>query len=165
MRLRFALLLSCLVPAAARACPPPPQDYVPPTREEWLARRVADAPAIVYAVVERPIGRGDVDYRTDVFSGVPGTIRILHVYKGALRVGQRLSLFGISWDTDCGSFHYDARLGRTGAYGVLFLDPVAARPEGYPFTGFLPETDVADMIRLGLIRSARTAAAPPAAVP
>jgi hypothetical protein len=158
MRRALALIAFCLTATAAQACPPPPPGYVPLTREQLLARQVGDAQAIVYALVERSIGSGDVDYRTGQFAGDPGTIRIVHVYKGELRAGQRLRLFGVSWDTDCGSFHYEARMGHAGAYGVLFLDPHGDRDGLYPFTGFVPAADVAAMIRLGLIQSARAAA-------
>lgn len=158
-RLLLALLASCLVPAAAVACPPPPPGYVPMTPEQLLRYDVDHADAIVFARIERAIGHGEVDPYTDDFTGDPGTIRILHVYKGDLRVGQRLRLYGQSFETDCGSYHYQSRAGRTGMAGVLLLHfgPGSGRnPQIFP--EFRPEADVREMIRLGLIRSARTAA-------
>lgn len=141
---------------AAGACPPPPPGYVPPTREQALRRDVATAEAIVYAVVESPIGHGELDFGTGAFTGRAGTVRVLHVYKGDLAVGQRIALYGLSYDTSCGSLRYAPETGRRGAYGVLFLHHrVEGRP--LPFTGFRPEADVDEMIRLGLIASARPA--------
>lgn len=159
MRLVAAVTAALLVPTAARACPPPVESHRLPTRAEVLRGNVERAEAIVYAVVERSIGHGEVDPDSDAFSGDPGTIRILHVYKGDLRVGQRLRLYGQSYESSCGDFRYDSRAGRTGAYGVLFLsrDDIASR-QPIAFGTFTPAADVAEMIQLGFIRSARTAA-------
>ena len=137
------------------ACPPPPPGYVPPTREEALRRDVATAEAIVYAVIERPIGDGELDFATGAFSGQAGTVRVLHVYKGDLAAGQRVAMYGLSYDTSCGSLRYAPETGRRGAYGVLFLHHRVEGRRPLPFTGFRPEADVAEMIRLGLIESAR----------
>ncbi|MGQ0660976.1 hypothetical protein [Sphingosinicella sp.] len=154
-RLMALMVLGC--GAAAPACPPPPPGYVPPTREEALRRDVATAQAIVYAVVESPIGDGDLDFATGAFTGRAGTVRILHVYKGELAVDQRVALYGLSYDTSCGSLRYAPETGRRGAYGVLFLHHRVEGGRPLPFTGFRPQADVAEMIRLGLIRSARPA--------
>jgi hypothetical protein len=141
--------------AAAAACPPPPPGYVPPTREEALRRDVRAAEAIVYAVVESPIGDGALDFGTGAFSGQAGTVRVLHVYKGDLAVGQRVAMYGLSYDTSCGSLRYAPETGRRGAYGVLFLHHRVEDRRPLPFTGFRAQADVAEMIRLGLIDSAR----------
>ena len=137
------------------ACPPPPPGYVPPTREEALRRDVATAEAIVYAVIESPIGDGALDFGTGVFSGQAGTVRVLHVYKGELAAGQRVAMYGLSYDTSCGSLRYAPETGRRGAYGVLFLHHRVEGRRPLPFTGFRAQADVAEMIRLGLIESAR----------
>jgi hypothetical protein len=156
MRLLIAIIASSLAVTAAHACPPPPTGYVPPTREEALRGDVERAQAIVYAVVETSIGAGERDFATGEFSGRAGIVRVIHVYKGDLRPGQRIPMYGLSYDTDCGSLQYAPATGRFGAYGVLFLHhPVEGRLP-LPFSGFRPEADVAEMIRLGLIGSARS---------
>lgn len=140
--------------AAASACPPPPPGYVPPTREEALRRDVGAAEAIVYAVVESPIGDGELDFGSGAFSGQAGTVRVLHVYKGDLAVGQQFAMYGLSYDTSCGSLRYAPETGRRGAYGILFLHHRVEGNRPLPFTGFRAQADVAEMIRLGLVRSA-----------
>lgn len=154
-RLIALAMLGWAVPVAA--CPPPPPGYVPPTREEALRRDASAALAIVYAVVESPIGDGTLDFATGAFSGRSGTVRVLHVYKGELAVGQRLQMYGLSYETSCGNLDYAPETGRRGAYGVLFLHHQVEGRRPLPFTGFRPEADVAEMIRLGLIRSAQAA--------
>ncbi len=142
--------------AAAGACPPPPPGYVPPTREEALRRDVAAAESIVYAVVESPIGDGELDFGTGVFTGQAGTVRVLHVYKGSLAIGQRVALYGLSYESSCGNLRYAPETGRRGLYGVLFLHHRVEGNRPLPFTGFRAQADVAEMIRLGLIESAST---------
>ena len=157
-RLILLAALAAAVPAAA--CPPPPPGYVPPTREEALRRQVATAEAIVYAVVETSIGPGELDFATGDFSGQAGTIRVIHVYKGELAAGQRFPMYGLSYDTSCGSLHYAPETGRRGVYGVLFLHHRVEGRRPLPFSGFAAEADVAEMIRLGLISSARANGGP-----
>jgi len=155
MKRLIALAALGAASSAGWACPPPPPGYVPPTREEALRRDVATAEAIVYAVIESPIGDGALDFGTGVFSGQAGTVRVLHVYKGDLAAGQRVAMYGLSYDTSCGSLRYAPETGRRGAYGVLFLHHRVEGRRPLPFTGFRAQADVAEMIRLGLIESAR----------
>jgi len=156
MKHLLALMLLGLS-AAAPACPPPPPGYVAPTREEALRRDVAAAEAIVYAMVESPIGDGELDFGTGAFSGQAGTVRVLHVYRGDLAVDQRVALYGLSYDTSCGSLRYAPETGRRGRYGILFLHHRVEAGRPLPFTGFRPQADVEEMIRLGLIVSGRPA--------
>jgi|GraSoiStandDraft_59_1057299.scaffolds.fasta_scaffold320160_2 hypothetical protein len=158
MRWMIALVAPIMCAGAAAACPPPPQNYVPPTREQMLREQVASADAIIYGVVGSTIGHGEIDPFTGRFSGHAGTVRIRHVYKGDLRVGQRIRMYGLSYETDCGSLHYRLRTGRAGAYGLLLLHYGPGRREPYAFIEFVDESTVAELIRLGLIRSAQRVA-------
>jgi len=142
-------LLALIAVAPAMACPPPPPGYRPPSPEEALRSRVMGAPNIVYAVVESAIqGEGSALNRT-----APGHIRIMHVYKGGLRMGQRIPMYGLLARTDCGNIEYSREHARQGAYGVLLMrnwngqDPV-------PFVRFESQATVDEMLRLGLIESA-----------
>lgn len=155
--LTIALFAPVAAPIAATACPPPPEGYVPPSREEQLRARVQAADAIVDARVERSIGHGQLNAAEDTVSGDPGTIRIRHVYKGDLRPGQRLRMYGVTDEgTSCGgAFRYETRFGRTGTTGLLFLyRRDLDRPTPLPFYEFVPQAEVEEMVRLGLIRSA-----------
>jgi len=148
MRWTVALLLLAAA-APTMACPPPPPGYQRPSPEEALRGQVMGAPNIVYAVVERAIqGEGSAPA-----GATPGHIRIMHVYKGGLRTGQRIPMYGLLARTDCGNIEYSREGARQGAYGILFLrawnghDPV-------PFVSFESQATVDEMLRLGLIQSA-----------
>lgn len=154
----IALGCGTAIASTAQACPPPPPGYVPLTREEALRRDVTAARAIVYAVVETPIGDGELDFATGAFTGRAGTVRIVHSYKGDLAVGQIVPMYGLSYETNCGDLHYAPETGRRGAYGVLFLHHRIEGNRPLPFAGFRPQADVDEMIRLGLIRSAARSA-------
>jgi hypothetical protein len=151
--MKWAIVLLLLAGSApAQACPPPPPGYQPPSAEESLRRRVAGAPNIVYAVVESSVQReGSVLTRL-----MPGSVRIIHVYKGSLRPGQRIPLYGVSFESDCGNVHFSRGDARQGAYGILLLEAWNGR-DALPFVSFEDSTTVAEMMRLELIQSARTA--------
>ena len=146
----LVVLLSLTGTAQALACPPPPPGYQPPSAEESLRYRVTSAPNIVYAVVERSIR----EERRAAARPEPGRIRILHVYKGNLRRGQRIPIYGLSVETDCGNIDYSRSDARRGAYGRLLLQAWDGR-QAMPFVSFESRATVEDMIRLGLIASAR----------
>jgi hypothetical protein len=149
MKWTIALLLLAGA-SPALACPPPPPGYHRPSPEEALRGRVMGAPNIVYAVVESAIqGEG-----TDLNRTAPGHIRVMHAYKGGLRMGQRIPMYGLTARTDCGNIDYSREHAREGAYGILLMqnwnghDPV-------PFVSFESQATVDEMLRLGLIVSAR----------
>jgi hypothetical protein len=78
----------------------------------------------------------------------------MHAYKGSLRMGQRIPMYGLLAHTDCGDIEYSREHARQGAYGILLMqnwnghDPV-------PFVSFESQATVDEMLRLGLIVSAR----------
>lgn len=119
-----------------------------PPRSYYVRQAAAAAPDIVYAMVERempaPRARG----------GELRRLRILHVYKGDLRVGQRLTMHVSDSSTMCDPKPPARMQAPRGAYGVLLLyRPVGDAPP--PFPDFLWPTDVEDLIQAGLIPSAR----------
>jgi hypothetical protein len=153
------ILLVCSTPAVA--CPPPADhgSHEPLSAEDILRQRVSYMPNIVYAVVERTIAREGASG----FPRGPGVVRILHVYKGNLRPRQRIRMYGVSQHTDCGNLEYSREDARRGAYGVLLLSELS-NEGSQPFVRFESPAVVEDMIRLGLIESARAnnpAMAPP----
>jgi hypothetical protein len=149
--MRWTIALAALMPAApALGCPPPPPrppGYVYPTLEEVLRQRADATPNIVYAVVERPI------LAPDPAEG-PGTVRIVHVYKGGLRVGQRIAMVFERPRTDC---DWGPNEGASpGTYGVMFLPRIeGSAPIRY--MGFQHPGTVQQMIGFGIISSARPA--------
>ena len=151
--MKWAIALLLLTTAApALACPPPPPGYQPLSAEEAFRRDVERTPNIVYAVVETTIREeGSVMGRLN-----PGSVRILHVYKGDLRPGQRIPMYGVSFSTDCGSAQYSRSDARRGAYGILLLEAWDGH-ERMPFDSFWDPAAVEEMFRQGLIRSARAA--------
>jgi hypothetical protein len=81
---RYRLVIAASLMAAhgaASACLPPPDDWVPPTRQEQVASVARSATDIVEGVVTR----GSYSGRTPRF-------RILHVYRGSLRPGMTISI-------------------------------------------------------------------------
>jgi hypothetical protein len=152
----FIPLALTLLPAAAIACPPPP-----PTAESEAARQqrvhnfkqyATRAPGIVYGVVEEDIG---YDEKRHNFKKV-GTLRILHVYKGPYKRGQRVRMSGGFYPLAiCAMAPMSLR---KGAYGVVILDKAK---EGQPLkhNGFLPPDMIQQFIAEGIIRSARGDAA------
>jgi len=144
MRVVFVLLAAGLATTAA-ACPPPIPPLHPPTLEETDAwyRDYADIENIVYATVDRAIPPQG--------TGRQGRIRILHVYKGAMRVGQRVAVTNES-EITCGMIRpWEVPRGH---YGVLRLGPAA---DVMAFEGFMAPQTAAELIRRGLIGSAAAA--------
>lgn len=145
MKTLLALLLLGS-PAVGWACAPVPYD--PAENEARLLQYYGRVTDVVYGVVERDI-RSDAK-RT-------GRLRILHVYKGKLAVGdQVLMRYSIPPAVYCpvylpsGYVHRQRR----GTFGVTFISRTG--PAGVAeFKGFLPSETVERMIRAGLIKSAR----------
>jgi len=145
---RPLLIALSLSATAAQACPPVNQHPSAVAEREAAWRRCVEGSAgIVYGVVDRRVvwGRG-------------GTLRILHVYRGDFRVGQRLHVLYAPPQIpgDCyvysppGSIFY-----RRGAYGVAFIGaPDANRRHG--FGGLIGGNGAAQLIREATIESART---------
>lgn len=155
--MRWFIALTALVSVApALACPPPPPPppgHVYPTPEQMLRQRAEGVPNIVYAVVERPIRARDA-------KEPPGSVRILHVYKGNLRVGQRVAMAFEPPVNDCD--RGPTECARSGDYGVMFL-PALSGTAPIRYMGFQDPGKVDRMIGFGIISSARPA--PPAAQP
>jgi hypothetical protein len=141
----LALLAWALASSPALACSSaPPAGVQPASLEEALRLTAGRADHIVYAMVVRPI-REESEPRT-------GRIRILHVYKGGLHVGQQLTTF-YRFLQDC-PVPRPQRMPRVprGAVGVLLLQ---GAQEPVEFPGFLSDGNLAAMLRFGIIRSAR----------
>ena len=135
---------SLLVPTAAIACPPTNQHpSAVAEREALFWQEVTGATDIVYGVVDHAIVDSD---RTG------GSFRILHVYKGNLRVGQRLPMAyaippSCPWEPPG-----QARVSK-GSYGVILVDRRGVAG-AVPFTGFLGSS-VERLFSKGYIKSAR----------
>lgn len=143
---RIVTLCALAAATPALPCPPPPPlppGTVPPTRAEILRGEAAQAPNIVYGVVERSIGLAGPE--------APGAFRLLHVYKGDLRRGALIPMAAEGRPTSC---HYGPDRVARGAAGILFL-PAWDRRETLYFVDFVPQSDVEKMIHAGIIRSAR----------
>ena len=151
-RLPLPILLAAAAAAPALSCPPPyfPPGYVPPGPDEILRRRAEGAANIVYAVVERSLP----PWRESLTGEEMGMLRILHSYKGALRAGQLIPMYGEVSQNDC-MYEYDHEAAGRGHYGLIFLDAWNGR-DPLPFQRFERPEVAQDLIRLGLIRSART---------
>jgi hypothetical protein len=146
-------LITC--EGATLACPPSP----PPSAEgaaEWdrriqsFKKHAVEAPAIVYGVMEDSLG---YDKKRRDRNRV-GTLRIIHVYKGRYRSGQRIKVRpGSHLLATCPM--PPMSIGR-GSYGVVILDKTLGG-KSMRHNGFLSP----DLIRLlmadGIIRSARDA--------
>lgn len=100
---------------------------------------------IVYAAVDRSIRESG--HRR------PGSIRILHVFKGDMQVGQRVATF-YDYRPVCPNLRPDRSVAiPRGAYGILLLEGTR---EPFAFPSFVSQANVEAMIRFGIIRSTRT---------
>lgn len=113
MRLIMAWALLMLAPFPAAACLPLPPGTIeppPPTVEQRAEAIARDSDNIVYGVLTRAIA-----------DGRPGQLRVLHVYKGNLRVGNRVAIKE-SWGFDppmCAGMLGGPPPTPKGAYGVF----------------------------------------------
>lgn len=136
----FAAVAALLPLQAAVACPPPPPGYVPPTQEQILERSLRNVTDIVYGQV------------TD--GGVPGkpsTFKVIHVYRGNLRAGDKLQTTP-GWghpEPFCVGMMAEAHPRPVGSYGV------AAFTQGRRTLNFVSPENVRIMIDKGWIQSAR----------
>jgi hypothetical protein len=147
-RLAFLILLAAAA-SPSRACPPPETGPNPPSPDEMLRNRAAQAANIVYATVERSIPA----WRRDLGAEELGMLRILHVYKGTLRAGQLIPIYGQVSQNDC-MYEYDHAAAGRGHYGLLFLDRWNGS-DPLVFVNFEAPGMAGNLIRLGIIRSAR----------
>lgn len=111
------------------------------TREDNFRQAVRAAPNIVHGVVEQ-----------DITTGRPGILRVTHVYKGNMRVGQRLRM---RYFVQGGCLRVPDSAWRKprGAQGVVLVDPPGA--DGiFLFRTFIFPEDVAWLTREGLIPAA-----------
>ncbi|SEH17551.1 hypothetical protein SAMN05428974_2247 [Sphingopyxis sp. YR583] len=151
---RLIILSLLAAPTAALACPPlnvHPKAVA--QREEDFRAQVGGAKAIVYAVVERSI--------TTAKQGI-GTLRILHVYRGDMAVGERVEMRYAITIPRCPAYvpkDYVFSQDR-GTYGVVLI-PDGVQGVPLPFTGFQGRTRVDYMISRGLIVSAQGVAPSP----
>jgi hypothetical protein len=151
------VLLALLFATPAFACPPSlPDDPVPPSPAELLRNAAERSPNIVYATVERASGAYHSGEQRRL-------VRILHVYKGDLHVGQRIWTKLALGSTECGGGQPAEITALEGAYGILLLPAWREGDEPPYLPGFLDASDADVLIRAGIIRSAREtqAAAPP----
>jgi hypothetical protein len=148
-----AILIALIVAWPAFACPPAlPDDPPPPSRAELVRSAAERSPNIVYAVVERAIGA----YRSGEQRRL---IRILHVYKGELRVGQRLWMNVRGGGSECAPGQPAEITALEGDDGVLLLPAYREGGEPLALPEFLDAKDANDLIRAGIIRSARDGSA------
>ena len=149
--MRWAIFPVLAIAAApAISCPPPPPGYHAPTPEEALRQRVRGATNIVYAVVDREIEEGG----SPPVRAASGRLRVMHTYKGGWRMSQLIPMYGLTARTDCGNIDYSRSDARQGAYGIILLQAWNGR-DPMPFVRFETQATVDEMLRLGLIESAR----------
>ena len=137
MRFTFASLFFALTPIPASACLPPPPGTVekPPTLEEKAQAIFNGSDTIVYGVVTRGTG---FDRK--------GVLRVIHVYKGTARVGQRVPI-SASWGFDppmCASMLGSPPTVDKGEYGVFAW-------YGEPALAYVSEERISAMFKAGLI--------------
>ena len=121
-----------------------------PTRAERVRQAAANAPNIVYAVVNRAMPA------PAALGGELREIRILHVYKGDMRPGQGIVMHVSGASSMCDPRPPVSMIAGRGAYGVLLLYRTGGGAP-IPFPDFLTPIDVEDLIRTGIIQSARGA--------
>lgn len=112
MRSAIASLIIALLATPALACLPPPPGVVetPPTLEQKAKAIFQSSDTIVYGVLTRGIK-----------SDRNGELRVIHVYKGSVTVGARVSI-GASWGFDppmCASMMGSPPPTPKGVYGVF----------------------------------------------
>lgn len=153
MKHRLALLAFAAAASPALACPPPyyPPDQVPPSVDQLLRNRAEATPNIVYATVERSIPA----WREDLSAQDLGMLRILHVYKGNLRAGQLIPMYGQVSLNDC-MYQYNREQAVRGTSGLIFLDAWDGS-EPLAFESFQVPEVARDLIRIGVIQSAQAA--------
>ncbi|HEX8125625.1 MAG TPA: hypothetical protein VF548_08595 [Allosphingosinicella sp.] len=146
----LALTLALLVPAGRGfACPGAlPDEPAPPPRIELVKRAAERKPNIVYAVVEKAIGAyssGEQRRR----------VRILHSYKGNMRTGQRLWTIVSQVRSECAPGQPAEIEALEGSYGLLLLPDIRDGDPPLEMPEFLSLDDARNLIRAGIIRSAR----------
>jgi hypothetical protein len=156
--MRYLIAALALASASAGACPPTNGNplAVAQRQVEWERRFAAfrlhaqQAAGIVYGVMEES---SDFDARRADY--VRGVLRVVHVYRGMFRRGQRIRMRAGTFPLgECAGMLPPA-LPPRGAYGVVILDWV--RPgERVPHNAFLPPRIVDRLISEGVIRSARS---------
>lgn len=138
---------------AAIACPPPP----PPTAEskahaqrriEEFKRHAIQASGIVYGVVDKQIG---YDAR-NLDSSKVGTLRVIHVYQGQYKRGQRVKMRPGFWPLS--TCPMPPMSLPKGSYGVVILDK-PSDGKAIPHNGFLPDYFIQSFIADGIIQSAQ----------
>jgi hypothetical protein len=141
VRVILASAFLMLVPFPAVACLPSPLGTIeppPPTVEQRAEAIARNSENIVYGV----LARGIID-------GRPGQLRIIHVYKGDLRVGTRVAIKQ-SWGFDppmCAGMMGEPPPTPKGAYGVFAWS-------GEPELNEVSNERLAVMFERGLIVSA-----------
>ena len=141
MRLIVASVLLLLAPFPAAACLPPPLGTIeppPPTVEQRAVAIARHSKNVVYGVLTR-----------GVEAGRHGRLRILHVYKGDLRVGTRVAIQE-SWGFDppmCAGLMSGPPPVPKGFYGVFAWS-------GEPELNRVSDGVLTSMFEQGLIASA-----------
>jgi hypothetical protein len=148
----FIVVLALISASPAVACPPSlPTDAPPPSRAELLRDAAEGAPNIVYAVVDEAVGAWQAIEQRRL-------VRIIHVYKGDLRAGQRIWMALRRGNTECGGGTPTEITRLKGDYGILLLPAYRAGDDPPQMPEFLDAADAEMLIRAGVIRSAREGA-------
>lgn len=137
-------LLALATAAPGLACLPPIGNE--PSRTERVLQAAAGAPDIVYAVVERAM------LAPRRLSGELRRLRILQVYKGGMRPGQRLVMHISAATSMCEPRPPASMIATRGARGVLLIYPRGGN-DPIPFPEFLWPSDELDLARAGIIPS------------
>lgn len=153
MDMRPVLAIAALLLSAtpAEACLPPPPGSVLPTFEQTVRTAYLFTPDIVEAVVTRTIRRNDESRR-------PGELRVVRVYKGNLRVGQRLPFYFNELWTSC-DYAPPEMFATRGSRGLVMLSSPDKGPPGR-FRGFEGAEFVAELRRQGFLNPTPAPAAP-----
>jgi hypothetical protein len=128
----------CVHAAPALACSPPPRPVRAPTPQE-IERQVLESYRRNAALVE-------IEVLSNSSFTRPGLARVVHVYKGAARIGQQYRMRGVPGSA-CG--HGDMTRGMRGSIYV------GAEPPAF-FPGFVSQDTLRILRRHGLaVRSVR----------
>ena len=145
----FVVFLALISASPALACPPwLPGDTPSPSRAERLRSEAEGIPNIVYAVVDEAVGAYQAIEQRRL-------VRIIHVYKGDLRAGQRIWMTLRRGSTECGGGTPAEITRLKGDYGILLLPAYRDGGDPLEMPEFVRASDAEILIRAGVIRSAR----------
>lgn len=134
-RMMMLGVAAAALPGAAQACELQPPDWVPPSLEEQADTTFRYSANIVYGIVMEDTRDGKVPFK------------VLHVYKGPLKAGARLTLRSES--SGClPHLGFDRR----GKYGVIAFD------DDNPVARFIEPDKLEMMFEKGLLKRASSKA-------